>query len=47
MYQLPDMYGENVLTRACGSEWYKKFLERREEVEDDQQPDCSVTLKTD
>jgi hypothetical protein len=48
MYQLlPEMYGEDILPRAYVSEWYKQFLERREELEDDQQPDCSVILKTD
>jgi hypothetical protein len=37
MYQLlSEIYGEDILPRACVSEWYKKFLERREEVEDDQ-----------
>jgi hypothetical protein len=28
-------------------EWYKRFSEGRENVEDDKQPGCLVTMKTD
>jgi hypothetical protein len=37
----------DIVPRAYVPEWYKKCLNRREEVEDDQQPGCPVALKTD
>ena len=42
---LKDVYGGNLMSRSRVFEWYKRFSEGREEVEDDH-PGHSSTSKT-
>jgi transposase len=43
---LKEGYGDNVMSRARVSEWHKRFMEDREEVEDDERPGRPSTSKT-
>jgi hypothetical protein len=48
MYQLlHEAHGEDTRPRARVFEWYGMFIDGREELEDDEQPGCPVTMKTD
>jgi transposase len=40
------VYGDNVMSRTRVSEWHKRFVEGREEVEDDERPGRPSTSKT-
>ncbi|KAG5321996.1 MOS1T transposase, partial [Acromyrmex heyeri] len=43
---LKEAYGENSLSRARVFEWYKRFSEGRESIEDDQHPGRPVSVST-
>ncbi|EGI61189.1 FLJ37770-like protein [Acromyrmex echinatior] len=44
---LKEMYGHECLSRARVFEWFKRFQDGREDVEDDSRPGCPSTSKTD
>ena len=44
---LQSVYGDDCLCRTTVFEWYKRFKEGREDVEDDERPGRPVTSKTD
>jgi hypothetical protein len=44
---LREAQGENILSTVRVFEWQKRFAEGREDVEDDEGPDCRLTMKTD
>jgi hypothetical protein len=41
-----EVYGDNITSRTQVFEWYKLFMEGREEVEDDERPRRPLTPKT-
>jgi hypothetical protein len=43
---LKEVYCDNVMSCTRVSEWHKRFMEGREEVEDDEHPRCPSTSKT-
>lgn len=44
---LKEVYGDECLSRSQVFEWYKKFKEGREDIEDDPRPGRPRTSKTD
>jgi hypothetical protein len=44
---LRGVYGEDTLSRAHVFEWHRRFLGKREDVEDDERPGRPVTMTTD
>ena len=47
LQMLTKVFGDNAMSRARLYEWYKRFAEGREDVEDDECPGRSVSARTD
>ena len=44
---LTKAYGESAMSETRVYEWYKRFQDGREDVEDDERPGCPSTSTTD